>query len=61
MLKLRLIAENPDLLERFEIVSITPNTSIVVSRPMAAVGATTLTFRSLKTGTALLKGWAVTG
>jgi surface protein len=46
---------------RTEIVSITPNTSIVVSRPMATGGATTLTFRQLKTGTALLKGWAVTG
>jgi surface protein len=49
------------MLHRTEIVSITPNTSIVVSRPMAAAGATTLTFRQLKTGTALLKGWAVTG
>jgi hypothetical protein len=31
-----------------------------VSRQMAAGGANSLTFRQLRTGTALLKGWAVT-
>ena len=45
---------------RTQIVSITP-TSILVSRPMAASGTTTLSFRQLKTGTALLKGWIVAG
>jgi hypothetical protein len=35
--------------------------TITLSRPATATGATTLSFRYLKTGTALLKGWAVTG
>jgi surface protein len=46
---------------RTEVVSINPNVSITVSRRMAAGGANSLTFRQLRTGTALLKGWAVTG
>jgi hypothetical protein len=46
---------------RTEIVSIVPNTSITMSRPMRASGTNTLAFRTLKTGTALLKNWAVTG
>jgi surface protein len=46
---------------RTEIVSIVPNTSITMSRPMRGSGAQTLAFRLLKTGTALLKNWAVTG
>jgi hypothetical protein len=46
---------------RTEVVSINPNVSITVSRQMAAGGANSLTFRQLRTGTALLKGWAVTG
>jgi surface protein len=45
---------------RTEVVSINPNVSITVSRQMAAGGANSLTFRQLRTGTALLKGWAVT-
>jgi surface protein len=35
--------------------------TITLSRPATASGATTLSFRFLKTGTALLKGWAVSG
>ena len=35
--------------------------TITLSRKATASGATTLSFRTLKTGTALLKGWAVTG
>jgi hypothetical protein len=46
---------------RTEVLSITPNTSITVTRPMASSGANSLVFRQLKTGTALLKGWAVSG
>jgi surface protein len=46
---------------RTEIVSIVPNTSITMSRPMRGTGAQTLAFRLLRTGTALLKNWAVTG
>jgi hypothetical protein len=45
---------------RTEVVSINPNVSVTVSRQMAAGGANSLTFRQLRTGTALLKGWAVT-
>jgi surface protein len=45
---------------RTQVVSINPNVSITVSRQMAAGGANSLTFRQLRTGTALLKGWAVT-
>ena len=43
------------------VTAITPNTNITVSRPATATGSTTLAFRTLKTQTALLKGWAVTG
>jgi surface protein len=46
---------------RTEVVSINPNVSITVSRQMAAGGANSLTFRQLRTGTAFLKGWLVTG
>ena len=46
---------------RTEIVSIVANTSITMSRPMRGTGSQTLAFRTLKTGTALLKNWAVTG
>ena len=46
---------------RTEIVSIVANTSITMSRPMRGSGSQTLAFRTLKTGTALLKNWAVTG
>jgi imidazole glycerol phosphate synthase subunit HisF len=45
---------------RTEVLSITPNTSITVSRPMTSGGANSLVFRQLRTGTALLKGWVVT-
>lgn len=43
------------------IVSIVPNTSVTMSRPMAASGSTTLAFRLLGTYKALLKGFAITG
>jgi hypothetical protein len=43
------------------VTAITPNTSITVSRPATATGSASLAFRTLKTQTALLKGWAVTG
>jgi hypothetical protein len=46
---------------RTEVVSINPNVSITVSRQMAAGGANSLIFRQLRTGTAFLKGWLVTG
>lgn len=43
------------------IVSIVPNTSVTMSRPMAANGSTTLAFRQLGTYKAILKGFAITG
>jgi len=43
------------------VTAVTTNTSITVSRPATASGSTALQFRTLKTQTALLKGWAVTG
>ena len=43
------------------VVSVVTDTSITVSRPATATGSTSLAFRTLKTQTALLKGWAVTG
>lgn len=43
------------------IVSIVPNTSVTMSRPMAGGSAQTLSFRALQTYRAVLKGWAVTG
>ena len=44
---------------RVEVVSINPNVSVTVSRQMTSGGANNLTFRQLRTGTALLKGWSV--
>ena len=35
--------------------------TITLNRKATASGATTLSFRTLKTGTALLKGWTVSG
>jgi hypothetical protein len=46
---------------RTEIVSIVPNTSLTMSRPMTSSATNNLVYRFLKTGTALLKGWSVTG
>jgi surface protein len=43
------------------IVSIVPNTSVTMSRPMAGGSAQTLAFRLLGTYKAILKGFAVTG
>ena len=43
------------------IVSIVPNTSVTMTRPMVSSGTNTLAYRLLQTGTALLKGWSVTG
>ena len=46
---------------RTEVVSINPNVSITVSRGTSGNTTQSLTFRQLRTGTALLKGWTVTG
>ena len=46
---------------RTEVASIITNTSVTMTRPMAGTSSSTLAFRQLKTGTALLKGWTVTG
>jgi surface protein len=46
---------------RTEVVSIIPNVSITVSRGTSSNTTQSLTFRQLRTGTALLKGWTVTG
>lgn len=43
------------------IVSIVPNTSVTMSRPMAGGSAQTLSFRTLGTYKAILKGFTVTG
>lgn len=43
------------------IVSIVPNTSITMSRPMAGSASQTLAFRLLGTYKAILKGFAITG
>jgi len=43
------------------IVSINPNVSVTMSRPMAGGGAQTLAFRSLQTYRAILKGYGITG
>lgn len=47
------------LWHRTEVASIIANTSITMTRPMAASGTSTLLFQQLKTGTAVLKGWTV--
>lgn len=44
---------------RAEVVSVVPNTSITISRPATSSGTNTLAFQTLRTGTALLKGWTV--
>jgi hypothetical protein len=44
-----------------EIVTINTNASVVVSRPMTVSNAVSFAYRQLKTGTALLRGWTVTG
>ena len=41
--------------------SIVVNTSVTLSLKATSTGSNTLSFRNLKTNTALLKGWAVTG
>ena len=46
---------------RTEVVSINPNVNITVSRGTSDNTTQSLTFRQLRTGTALLKGWTVTG
>jgi hypothetical protein len=46
---------------RIEVVSINPNVNITVSRPTSSAATSSLVFRQLRTGTALLKGWTVTG
>ena len=49
------------LKHKTEVLSIDSPTSITMTRPMASSGSNSLVFRHLKTGTAILKGWAVTG
>jgi hypothetical protein len=49
------------LKHKTEVLSITPNTSVTMTRPMASSGTNTLAFRQLKIGKAILKGWSVTG
>jgi hypothetical protein len=49
------------LKHKTEVASIIPNTSVTMTRPMAGTSSSTLAFRQLKTGKAILKGWAVTG
>lgn len=46
---------------RAQIARIVPNANIIFDRPMSSTSSTTLTFRFLRTGTALLKNWSVTG
>ena len=46
---------------RCSITAIVPNVSITLSKPALAAGNQSLTMRNLPTGTALLKGWTVTG
>jgi hypothetical protein len=41
--------------------TVNTNTSVVLSRPATGSATNTLAFRDLKTNTALLKGWTVTG
>ena len=43
------------------VTAIDPNVSVTLSRPATSSATNTLAFRTLKTNTALLKGWAVTG
>ena len=43
------------------VTAIVVNTSVTLSLPATSTGSNTLSFRNLKTNTALLKGWAVTG
>jgi hypothetical protein len=46
---------------RWTVVSVNPNVSIVFNKPALAGGNNSLSFRTLKTGTAIMKRWAVTG
>lgn len=43
------------------VASIVPNTSVTMTRPMTLSATNTLAYRLLQTGTAILKGWTVTG
>ena len=49
------------ILYRATVTAINANVSVTLSRPATASGATTLAYRLLTTGTALLKGWTVSG
>jgi hypothetical protein len=44
---------------RTEVVSVVTNTSVTLTRKATSSGTNTLAYQTLKTGTALLKGWAV--
>jgi Mycoplasma protein of unknown function, DUF285 len=49
------------ILYRATVTAIVVNTSVTLSRPATGTGAATMTYRLLTTGTALLKGWTVSG
>ena len=49
------------LRHRAEVASIITNTRVTMTRPMASSATSSLIFRQLRTGTALLKGYTVTG
>ena len=53
---------NGQLRYRATVTAVVANTSVTLSRPATSTGTnTSLSYRNLKTQTALLKGWAVTG
>ena len=43
------------------VTAISANVNVTLSRPATSTATNTLSFRNLKTNTALLKGWSVTG
>ena len=49
------------ILYKATVTAIAANVSVTLSLPASSTGTNTLSFRNLKTNTALLKGWAVTG
>ena len=43
------------------VVAINPNVSVTVSRPATSSATSSLAFRHLKTNTAMLRGWTISG
>jgi hypothetical protein len=43
------------------VTAINPNVSVTLSRPATTSAANTLAFRTLKTNTAMLRGWTISG